>query len=202
MLSFLAINLLISLLINLALAPWTLGTAQAQQAAEVTDHLEIGPYQITVVGGASGIALGSAQYAVTLRSAAAGQPVTNAQVLLRTHHPVDGISGWATALNTPEAPGVYRARLELDRPGQWEVNVEVSSPLGQVAAEITPLVIPQAKQYGSGSLVFVGVTVVLLSGLGYVLWSIHRVQRQRASRQSNVAQATGATGTTGVNNES
>jgi hypothetical protein len=180
--AFRTLGLTGGILLTLVALLASLGTARAQQTQEVTDQVEIGPYSITVVGGASQIALGSAQYAVTPRSAADGQPVTNARVVIHTRHQEEGVSGWATALNTPETPDLYRVRLELDRPGTWDVSVEVSSPLGQVEAGITPLVIPEARQYGSGSLVFLGVTAVLLGGLVYVLWSIRRAQRQRSAR--------------------
>ena len=180
--------LVLVILLLMALTPGVVpggrATAHAQQPVENTDHIQSGPYQITVVGGASGMALGTAQYEVTVLSAADAQQVAGAHVVVHTRHSEDGVTGWGTAFSTPDNPGVYRVRLQLGRPGIWEASVEVSSPLGHVESEITPMVVPEAKQYSSGSLVFLGMTLVLLTGLGYVLWTIRRAQRRRSALES------------------
>ena len=173
-----AILLLSIFIVGIALSP---AGASAQLPTDVTDQVRIGPYDITVVGGPSHLSLGSARYRVTLLSTADGQPVPNAQVRLRTRHEEAGTQGWAQALNTPGAPELYRAELRLDRPGPWALSVEVSGPLGRVEAELTTLVIPESRGYGVGSLTFAGITVVLLLGLTYLVWSARRAQRQRAS---------------------
>jgi hypothetical protein len=155
--------------------------ASAQQPTDVTDQVRIGPYDITVVGGPSLLSLGTALYSVTLLSAEDGQPVSNAQVRLRTRHELAGTQGWAEALNTPGAPELYRVQLQLDRTGPWALSVEVNGPLGRVEAELTTLVIPESRGYGVGSLTFAGVTVVILLGLTYLVLSARRAQRQRAN---------------------
>lgn len=155
--------------------------ASAQRPNDAIDRIQIGPYDITVVGGPSQLSLGIALYSVTLLSAEDGQPVSDAQVRLLTRHEVAGVEGWAAALNGPATPALYKAQLQLDRPGRWAMSVEVTGPLGRVEAELTPMVIPQTPGYGSGSLAFVGVTVVLLLGVTYLVWTSRRIQKRRAA---------------------
>ena len=141
----------------------------------------VGGYDLTVAGEASTLSLGTARFSVTVLDAATGQPISDARVTIRTEHSEVGEAGWATALNLPERPEIYRARMTLEYPGSWDVSVDIDGPLGRVEAEVGSVSIPVPRQYFVGTLVFAGVTLILLGGAAYMILCIRRAQRRRES---------------------
>ncbi len=144
-------------------------------------RLTVGGYDLTVAGEASTLSLGTARFSVTVLDAATGQPISDARVTIRTEHSEVGEAGWATALNLPERPEIYRARMTLEYPGSWDVSVDIDGPLGRVEAEVGSVSIPVPRQYFVGTLVFAGVTLILLGGAAYMILCIRRAQRRRES---------------------
>ena len=142
-------------------------------------RLTAGSYDLFVEAEASNLSLGTALVSVAVLDEADGQPVPGARVVIRSRHLAEGEEGWATALPVPERPEIYRARLKLDRPGPWQIRVDIDGPLGQVETEAGTVTIPEPKQYWAGSLVFAGMSLMLLAGVTYVAWSIRRAQRHR-----------------------
>jgi len=164
------------------------GQALAQEAGNQEDlagpvridrNITVGNYSLFVEAEASKLSLGSALVSVAVLNARNGEPVPGASVVIHTLHSETGESGWATALPVPERPEIYRARMKLEDPGQWDLSVEVDGPLGREASTVGTVAIPQPKQYWVGSMVFAGMSGVLLCGLLYVVWSIRRAQKQR-----------------------
>ena len=170
-------------LILLLLTPPLTAPAAAQRAGSdpklLINRVTAGGYDLAVAGEASNLSLGSAQFSVTVRDAATGQPITDARVQIRTRHLLEGETGWATALSVPARPEEYRARMKLEYPGPWQVSVEVDGPQGQVGTEVGSITVPEPRQYVVGTLVFAGVSVVLLFITGYLVWSIRQAQRRR-----------------------
>ncbi len=146
-------------------------------------RLTVGGYMLVVEAEASNLSLGTALVSVAVLEEATGTPVPEARVVIHTERQATGETGWATALSVPERPEIYRARMKLDLPGSWLVTVEVDGPLGRADALVGAITIPEPRQYWAGSLVFAGMSALLLCGLLYVLWEIRRAQRQRAQRQ-------------------
>ena len=164
------------------------GQALAQEAGQQEDlagpvridrNLTVGNYSLFVEAEASKLSLGTALVSVAVLNADNGEPVPGASVVIHTLHSESGETGWATALPVPERPEIYRARMKLEDPGQWDLSVEVDGPLGREATLVGTVAIPQPKQYWVGSVVFAGMSGVLLCGLLYVVWSIRRAQKQR-----------------------
>ena len=116
---------------------------------------------------------------MALLDEATGQPVPEARVVIRSRHRATGEEGWATALPVPERPEIYRARLKLETPGPWQMRVDIDGPLGRVDTEVGTVHIPEPRQYWAGSLVFAGMSLMLLAGAAYVAWTIRRAQRRR-----------------------
>lgn len=164
------------------------GPAQAQDGSQQEDlagpvridrNLIAGEYNLFVEAEASNLSLGTALVSVAVLNAATGEPVPGASVEIHTVHDETGETGWATALPVPERPEICRARMKLEHPGQWNLSVEVDGPLGREAAVVGTVAIPQPKQYWVGSVVFAGMSGVLLCGLLYVVLSIRRAQKRR-----------------------
>ena len=83
-------------------------------------------------------------------------------------------------MHTTAIPERFDAQMNLDKPGVWEVNVEVASSLGKVSVEIPSVVIRRPRTYTDGSFVFAGIMVVLILGFGYLWWS-QREQRKHSA---------------------
>lgn len=177
-----ALTLAFALLL-LPLPPYGAAILSAQSDPDdpklLIKRVTTGGYDVAVAGEASNLSLGSAQFSVTLRHAASGQPITDAQVRIHTRHLIEAETGWATALSVPARPEEYRARMKLEYPGPWQVSVAVDGPLGQTETAIGPITVPEPRQYVVGTLVFAGVSVILLFITGYVIWDIRRAQRRR-----------------------
>ncbi len=166
----------LGLFLVLASAP---GLADAQQTGAKPYRAQAGPYLIGVYSNASTLSLGTVDYVVTVDEPDSMTPIDDARVLIHANHAEQGDRGQAIALNTPDHPNSYTARVELDRPGVWEMSVEVSSGRGRVQIGTASHTVPHPRQSTAGGLVFVGVFAVLMLGVLYVIWSARRAQRQR-----------------------
>ena len=175
------------LMLILAIRLIALPIAVAQEESSEPFKKTVGPYEIEIAADASTLSLGKAIFAITVLDAAAGQPVPDARVVLRVKHISDGAEGWGLAVQTTNTPGRYDAQMNLDTPGVWNVNVEVSSSLGEVSVEGPPVTIPKARGLSQGSFVFLGVFLILASGVLWVWWSARRQLRRRAQDKSDPA---------------
>ena len=145
------------------------GHAAAQDERPVIVQYLAGPYQVGVLTQRSRLAVGKAVFTVFVRDAKGGGPVSDAKVIIRTHHQVDLAEGWSYAFNSPNTPEAYRAQIGLDEPGIWDAVVEIESPLGTGIVSVGSLHVPNPRTYSSGSFVFIGIFIVLLLGAFY-LW--------------------------------
>ena len=180
----------IPLLLALTFAWWSgADEAHAQDAGQQRDNIAgpvridrsivVGGYDLVVEAEASNLSLGTALVSVAVLNAVTGEPVPGAGVVIHTFHTGYGETGWATALPVPERPEVYRARMKLEYPGAWDLSVEVDGPLGRAESRVGTLTIPEPRQYWVGSVVFGGMSVMLLCGTVYIIWSIRRAQKRR-----------------------
>ncbi len=181
--------LLSSLLLTALLVPGLIpGLAQAQGAGAEDDiagpvridrSVVVGGYRLYVEAEASSLSLGSALVSIAVLNALTEEPIPDAAVIIHTRHQESGETGWARALEVPDHPEIYRSRMKLELPGQWDLSVEVDGPLGRVETTPGTLTIPEPRQYWVGSLVFAGVSVILFCGVGYAVWTIRRTQSRR-----------------------
>lgn len=142
-------------------------------------QVTVGAYSLFVEAEASNLSLGTALISIAVLNDATGEPAPGAQVVIHTRHEVTGETGWASALSLPEHPEIYRARMKLEHPGLWAINVEVDGPLGRVETRVGTVTIPEPRQYWVGSVVFGGMSVLLFCGVAYVVWTIRRTQKRR-----------------------
>ena len=184
MLSFVANRIGLLLVVLLAM-----GLVQSPAWAQGIDGLETqsrqgraGPY--SVAADARELpSLQSVQFFITVKDSA-GAPAEGLQVTVHTSRRGGEETGWAHAFS-PNEPGLYQATVALEKPGVWEMLVEVTQPDGVtwfmdgegfVFTSVTATTNPEAGY------VFIGVAVILAVGAGYLVWRIRRNQRQRAGQ--------------------
>ena len=170
---------IVALLFLVVVGASTPPLALAQQGVSEPYQVAAGPYNIAIITNQSSLSLGSVQFRIVVRRADNNLPVSDARVLVRARHEPDDLEGWATALNSPRSPELYEGQIVLDRPGKWLMSVEVTSPQGQVEVESPSLVVPEPRSSRAGGLVFAGVFIMLVLGVGYLTWSIRRIQQKR-----------------------
>ena len=159
----------------------TVGPAQAQQTGARPYRAEAGPFKIAVFSKPSSLSLGTIDYIITLVDPVTFQPVTDARVLIKAVPAEGGQKGAAIALNTPDNPGSYTARVELDGPGVWRMSIDISNRQGHVEIEAPSQVVPHPRQSTAGGLVFVGAFIFIALGALYVTWTVRRTQKNRES---------------------
>lgn len=138
-----------------------------------------GPHAVRVVVINSNLAAGFLQLALFITDANTGETVSDARVVLKANNDDQDYEGWGTAHNSPADPQRYNARMNLGSTGEWTIDVDVRSSLGQGGANVLTLEVPALKRYTDGSLVFFGVFAVMALGLGYIIWSAKRDDRRR-----------------------
>ena len=152
---------------------------EAQQTGARPYYVEAGGYHIGVLSKPSGLSLGTIDYIITLNDPQTTAPIPDARVLIRAvKADGQGHKGWANALNTPGNPDRYTARVELDEPGVWKMEVEISGELGHVQVEAPSQVVPKPREAQSGGLVFIGAFAAIGLGAAYVIWTIRRTQKK------------------------
>ena len=144
-----------------------------------------GDYEITVWEDPSNLATGRTSFVVRVLNATTGEPVPHTRVVIRFVHAALARYGRANALNTPDSPEYYEAPVTMYTPGVWKIRVEVSGSLGRVLVELAPVEVPRLRSYMSGSVVFIGVSLVVVLAGGYLWWSIRGQHRRRATSPAN-----------------
>ena len=157
------------------------GTAAAQSERPIIVNYLAGPYKIGVLTEKSSLSVGRVIFTITVHDAASGEPAGDATVVIRTRHQSEGTEGWSSAFNSPADPETFSAQILLETPGVWDAFIEISGPLGIGAVSVGSLGVPHARTYASGSYVFFGIFAALMSGAGYLVWSVHRNQKRRAA---------------------
>ena len=170
------------ILAALALGAAAPSTALAQEPLPEPYRETAGPYHISILAAPSTLSIGEVTFVVTVADAATGQPVPDAHVVVRVEHDLVCQKGcWGLAVHTTNVTEEFQAVMNLDHAGEWRVSTEVSSPLGMATVKAPPVQIARPLRSTSGSLVFVGMTVVIILGGIYVTWTIRRAQRRRGA---------------------
>ena len=155
------------------------GAVLAQEDSLKEFQVQAGAYRITVIADPSRHALGTVLYTITVVNSDNGQPVSDAEVTINFRREAEGTGGPAFALNEPSAPSIYKATVQLESADIWHTSVEVDSPLGRVEVETPAVTIPEPRQTRSGSLVFIGAFLAILSGVAYLVWSSRKAIKAR-----------------------
>jgi len=138
-----------------------------------------GPHAVRVFVINSNLAAGFLQMALFITDANTGETVSDAMVVLKANNEDQEYEGWATALNSPAMPRRYDVRMNLGSTGEWTIDVDVSSSLGQGGARALTLEVPALRRYTDGSLVFFGIFAAMMLGIAYLFWSVKRKNRLR-----------------------
>ena len=183
-----AIGLALLALLSVGIAVALPGPAAAQDIdVKETRRAEtkVGPY--TVVADASALpSLQSAQFFIRVTDNASGQPVEDLTVTILTHWSGSEETGENIALS-PNVAGLYTATLKFD-PGVWETTILLEPPGGgSYGADGFVFEVPEPSNNLEAGYVFLGVSVALLAGAGYLVWRVRRNQRQRAAGSGSTA---------------
>ena len=141
----------------------------------------IGPYEIGVLSLPSSLSLGLVTFIVFVVETPSGKPVPDATVVMRVKHNQAGTEGYGLAVHTSDIPEQYNATMNMDLSGEWTATVEVTSALGKVELELPPVVVPAQRQRLAGSIVFLGMSGVILLGTAYVIWTMRQAQKRRSA---------------------
>ena len=165
----------------LLIAPLSSVAAQQEEpiGADRGVNVIAGPHAVRVVVINSNLAAGFLQMALFITDSNTRETVSDARVILKANNDGQDYEGWGTAHNSPANPQRYDARMNLGSTGEWAIDVDVRSSLGQGGANVLTLEVPSLKRYTDGSLVFFGVFAVMALGLGYIIWSAKRDDRRR-----------------------
>jgi len=166
-----------------------LGSVAAQPEVPISDDRGVdivaGPHAVRVFVINSNLAAGFLQMALFVTDANTGETVADARVVLKANNDDQDYEGWATALNSPAMPQRYDVRMKLNSTGDWTIDVDVSSSLGQGGARAMTVNVPALKRYTDGSLVFFGIFAAMMLGVAYLFWSVKRQnKRRRLAEQS------------------
>lgn len=175
----LSIAMVLTIFAVLLLSPPPTLRAQEQRAWEIQQTT--GPYDVRVLTERSFLSVGRARFIITINDRATGEPVEGVEIVIRIKYQKDGTEGWAAAFSVPRFPGTYNAQVKFDSSGFYLLSIEIEGPLGVGNVLLEPMNIPEVRGFTSGSFVFMGLTLVLLSGAGYLWWSAVRQNKRRAA---------------------
>ena len=170
-----------------------LGSVAAQPEEPIAEGRGVdvvaGPHAVRVFVINSNLAAGFLQMALFITDANTGETVADARVVLKANNEDQEYEGWATALNSPAMPRRYDVRMNLGSTGDWTIDVDVSSSLGQGGARAMTLEVPALKRYTDGSLVFFGIFAAMMLGIAYLFWSVKRQNKRRRLAEQSEAQS-------------
>ena len=174
-------KLLALMLLPLLTASWFFPQLVAAQdiVGEGTRRAEslAGPYTV-VVDAQMLPSLQSTQFFIRVTETDTGAPADDVTVTILTTWSGGDETGENVALS-PNVPGFYAATLTFE-PGRWETTVLIEPPGGgSYGADGFVFEIPEPSRNLEAGFVFLGVSVVLIAGAGYLVWRVRQAQRAR-----------------------
>ena len=185
------VGLAVTIMALLLIAPLSSVAAQQEEpiGADRGVNVIAGPHAVRVVVINSNLAAGFLQIALFITDSNTRETVSDARVILKANNDGQGYEGWGTAHNSPANPQRYDARMNLGSTGEWTIDVDVKSSLGQGATNALTLEVPALNRYTDGSLVFFGIFAVMMLGVIYIICSVKRDNRRRRLAEENSTQA-------------
>ena len=127
--------------------------------------------------------LQSAQFFIRVSETATETPADDVTVTILTTWSGGDETGENIALS-PNVPGLYAATLTFE-PGRWETTLLIEPPGGgSYGADGFVFEIPEPSRNLEAGFVFLGVSVVLLAGAGYLVWRARQAQKARNARNA------------------
>ena len=185
------VGLSVTIMALLLIAPLSSVAAQQEEpiGADRGVNVIAGPHAVRVVVINSNLAAGFLQIALFITDSNTRETVSDARVILKANNDGQGYEGWGTAHNSPANPQRYDARMNLGSTGEWTIDVDVKSSLGQGATNALTLEVPALNRYTDGSLVFFGIFAVMMLGVIYIICSVKRDNRRRQLAEESSTQA-------------
>ena len=185
------VGLSVTIMALLLIAPLSSVAAQQEEpiGADRGVNVIAGPHAVRVVVINSNLAAGFLQMALFITDSNTRETVSDARVILKANNDGQGYEGWGTAHNSPANPQRYDARMNLGSTGEWTIDVDVKSSLGQGATNALTLEVPALNRYTDGSLVFFGIFAVMMLGVIYIICSVKRDNRRRRLAEESSTQA-------------
>tara|TARA_B100000678_G_scaffold178475_1_gene148925 strand:+ start:491 stop:1078 length:588 start_codon:yes stop_codon:yes gene_type:complete len=185
------VGLAVTIMALLLIAPLSSVAAQQEEpiGADRGVNVIAGPHAVRVVVINSNLAAGFLQMALFITDSNTRETVSDARVILKANNDGQGYEGWGTAHNSPANPQRYDARMNLGSTGEWTIDVDVKSSLGQGATNALTLEVPALNRYTDGSLVFFGIFAVMMLGVIYIICSVKRDNRRRQLAEESSTQA-------------
>mgnify|MGYP001808662954 FL=1 len=185
------VGLAVTIMALLLIAPLSSVAAQQEEpiGADRGVNVIAGPHAVRVVVINSNLAAGFLQIALFITDSNTRETVSDARVILKANNDGQDYEGWGTAHNSPANPQRYDARMNLGSTGEWTIDVDVKSSLGQGATNALTLEVPALNRYTDGSLVFFGIFAVMMLGVIYIIWSVKRDNRRRRLAEESSTQA-------------
>ena len=185
------VGLAVTIMALLLIAPLSSVAAQQEEpiGADRGVNVIAGPHAVRVVVINSNLAAGFLQMALFITDSNTRETVSDARVILKANNDGQGYEGWGTAHNSPANPQRYDARMNLGSTGEWTIDVDVKSSLGQGATNALTLEVPALNRYTDGSLVFFGIFAVMMLGVIYIICSVKRDNRRRRLAEESSTQA-------------
>ena len=120
--------------------------------------------------------VGHVHFSITLSDVETSSDVTDAEITIVANDEGGEPAYQALALNTPQEPRFYEANISFRAAGSWSLEVRVDSPrLGATTFSVPMEVeIQSIAAAPEGTLVFIGLMIVLVGGATYVWYSARR----------------------------
>jgi len=168
----------------------TATTVQAQEEEPIVGYKILGedvagPYRIQVQVSPENPVVGITRVAVRVRDAESGEDLPEVFVRVFGTPADEGERQYSPALNSPADRTFYLSQLDLETTGQWGIDVEVESDLGQ-GSTVMPVLVQSRVRSGSGNgwgtALFVLVSLSFVGGGLWLWYSSKRALREREER--------------------
>lgn len=153
----------------------TATTVQAQEEEPIVGYAILGediagPYSIQVQVSPPNPIVGITRVAVRVRDAETDEDLPEVFVRVFGTPADEGERQYSPALNSPADRTFYLSQLDLETAGQWAIDVEVESDLGQ-GSTVMPVIVQSRVRSGSGNGWGTALFVLIsLSFVGGALW--------------------------------
>ncbi|MEK9675428.1 MAG: hypothetical protein VW271_02655 [Chloroflexota bacterium] len=168
----------------------TATTVQAQEEEPIVGYAILGediagPYSIQVQVSPPNPIVGITRVAVRVRDAETDEDLPEVFVRVFGTPADEGERQYSPALNSPADRTFYLSQLDLETAGQWALDVEVESDLGQ-GSTVMPVIVQSRVRSGSGNgwgtALFVLISLSFVGGALWLWYSSKQALREREER--------------------
>lgn len=184
------VRLLVNITALLIAAVFLMGQTPGERISVFDKPLQLhrgpaGPYEIIITVQPHKPKVGTVHFGVTIHDPATQALVENASVLIVAYNPEGEPTYQTPALNDPATPIHYKGNIIFRSAGQWSLLTKIETAEHGLVTATTPINIAEAASVPSveGMLMLALVTLAILGGSAYVIYSIRRAQRAREASQ-------------------